>query len=385
MHSRRFKNMRILHLLYESQGDFFGIGGVGVRAYEIYKRLKGRHDITLLCKKYPGAADGEKEGLRHIFVGAESTSLAKTLLSYAYSAAWFVVRRGDEYDVIIEEFSPAIPTFLHTVTRRPLILQVQGYTGALYFRKYNPLYALTLVLLERMRPRFYTNFIFVNRETAKKFSVGHKKNIEIIPNGVPPELLRTPFDDGEYVLYIGRLDLYGKGLDLLIKAYKEFHSSFPDVRLVIAGDGRDRDAFSAELMKLPDEVKKNIDLPGWISGERKTEVIRNSLFAVFPSRHEVQPIAVLDAMACGKAVIVSGIPEFGFVTKSGAGTSFETGNAGSLARSMNDMMESSVRKQAGQKGREWVKDYTWDRIAEEYEQLLSEVVAGRTNPVSGFL
>ncbi len=29
--------MKILHLLYESKGDLFGIGGVGIRAYQIYK------------------------------------------------------------------------------------------------------------------------------------------------------------------------------------------------------------------------------------------------------------------------------------------------------------------------------------------------------------
>ncbi len=82
--------MKILHLLYESKGDYFGIGGVGIRAYEIYRHLRDRHDITLLCKKYLGAKDGEINGLRHVFVGTESKSLMKTLLSYAYQSTVFV-------------------------------------------------------------------------------------------------------------------------------------------------------------------------------------------------------------------------------------------------------------------------------------------------------
>ena len=118
--------MKILHLPYESKGDYFGIGGVGIRAYEIYKYLKDKHDITLLCKKYPGAQNKEIEGLRHIFVGTESKSLTKTLLSYAYHAAMFVKKHADEFDIIIEEFSPAIPTFLHAFTKKPVILQIQG-------------------------------------------------------------------------------------------------------------------------------------------------------------------------------------------------------------------------------------------------------------------
>ena len=86
--------MRILHILYESEGDSFGIGGVGIRAYEIYRRLKDRNEITLLCKKYPGAKDGVREGLRHVFAGTESSSLTKTLLSYAFEAARYVRRKG---------------------------------------------------------------------------------------------------------------------------------------------------------------------------------------------------------------------------------------------------------------------------------------------------
>ncbi|HXX53528.1 MAG TPA: glycosyltransferase, partial [Thermodesulfovibrionales bacterium] len=147
--------MKILHLLYESEGDYFGIGGVGMRAYSIYGYLKERHDVTLLCKNYPGAADGERMGLTHRFVGAESRSLTRVLLSYASHAAQFVRKHGNEYDVIIEDFSPAIPTFLHTLTRTPVILQLQGYTGRLYFRKYNPFYASILYASESLRPRCY--------------------------------------------------------------------------------------------------------------------------------------------------------------------------------------------------------------------------------------
>ena len=139
--------MKILHLLYESKGDYFGIGGVGIRAYEIYGRLKDRHDITLLCKKYPGAVDGYKEGVKHVFVGTESRGLTKTLLSYAWQALLFARKYGKEFDIIIEEFSPGIPTFLHFFSGRPLVLQIQGYTGIKYFEKYNIFYSFVLYIL----------------------------------------------------------------------------------------------------------------------------------------------------------------------------------------------------------------------------------------------
>jgi glycogen(starch) synthase len=366
--------MRILHILYESKGDYFGTGGVGIRAYEIYKYLKERHDITLLCKKYPGAEDGEIAGLKHLFVGAKSKSLTRTLLSYAYHASLFVNKYGDEFDIVIEDFSPAIPTFLHAFTKKPIILQMQGYTGKLYFRKYNFLYALVLYILEFLRPKFYHNFMFISSETAGRFSVGKGKRIEVIPNGVSNEILNTPIDDGEYILYLGRIDIYGKGLDTLLNAYRELYKEFPGLRLVIAGDGRDRENFERELGALPDEVRKNIEMPGWVSGQEKIEKIRKALFAVLPSRHEVQSIVALEVMACGKALVVSALPEFGFVKETGAGLSFEAGNAISLAHSMKNMLLSNERNEMGQKGRNWVRNSSWDKRALEFEDFLYRVL-----------
>jgi glycosyltransferase involved in cell wall biosynthesis len=369
--------LKILHLLYESRDDYFGIGGVGIRAYEIYRYLKDRHEITLLCKKYPGAADGEREGLTHMFVGTESGSLAKTLLSYAYHASQFVRRHGKEYDIIVEEFSPAIPTFLHFMTKRPIILQVQGYSGSLYFRKYNPLYAATLYAMESLRPIFYKNFIYITSAAADRLRTGQKRRIAIISNGISPDLLKIVPVEGEYILYLGRIDIYGKGLDILLKAYKDFYAAFPAIRLVIAGDGRDMEKFKDMLMDLPEDVRKNVELLGWVDGVRKGEVIRRALCTVFPSRHEIQSIALIEALAGEKPVIVSSITEFRIVAEKGAGISFETQDASSLTQSMNTLITSKEREEMGRRGREWVRDLTWDKIALKYENFLQDIVSGR--------
>ena len=367
--------MKILHLLYESRGDYFGIGGVGERAYQIYSRLKSRHDVTLLCKKYPGAKDGYIDGIRHIFVGAESRNLTRTLLSYAYQASLYVKDRSDAFDIIIEEFSPATPTFLHLFTNRPIILQVQGHTGLLYFNKYNPLYASILYALEHLRPYFYRNFIFINKNTPYKLCLNHKLNSGIIPNGTSADLIDDPYSEGEYILYLGRVDIYGKGLDILLKAYLAFSRSGPAMKLVIAGDGRDMDKLTSMISDLPEDVRNRIKLTGWVSGEKKYEVIRNASFVVVPSRHEVQPIAVLEAMAAGKAVITSDVPEFSYISEATAGICFKSGDPGSLATAIADMALKADRKQMGINGRNLVKNLSWDKISESFEMFLDKAIA----------
>lgn len=370
--------MKILHLLYESRGDHFGIGGVGERAYQIYSHLKADHDITILCKKYPGAGNGTVEGLRHIYAGAESKSLTKTLLSYAYQAAVYVKEHGHKYDVIVEEFSPATPTFLHSCTRTPLILQVQGYTGGLYFKKYNPLYASVLCLLERFRPGLYRNFIFIDGHTRDRFCLPGKAVIRIIPNGVPAGLLEHPYTGGDYMLYLGRIDIFGKGLDLLLDAYRRHCEAGPAMDLVIAGDGRDMPRFRAMVAGLPAGIRGRIRLTGWVSGREKTETIRNASFLLLPSRHEVQGISVLEAMAAGKAVLTSDLPELSYVSERQAGVRFASGDPVSLASAMSEIGPAERRRQMGMNGREWVRHLSWENIAHSFRDFLAAVADTRS-------
>lgn len=366
--------MKILHLLYESRGDHFGIGGVGIRAYEIYRHLSTRHDITLLCRKYPGAREGMREGLRHLFAGVESQSLTRTLLAYARQASRFVRAEGHRFDVIIEEFSPAVPTLLFRYRKRPLVLQVQGYTGTQYFRKYPPHMALPLYCFERFFPGRYRHFIFVSAESRQRFALGRDANVGIISNGVTDDLLRGVPSESDFVLFLGRLDVHHKGIDTLLAAFQDVHAAAPSLRLTIAGDGRDRDAVHRSVAALPLSVREHIDLPGWVDGDKKASLLRNALFVVVPSRYETQGIVVLEAAASAKAVIVSQLPELRVVEEVGAGLSFPCEDAALLASRMKDLLaDEELRRACGVRGRAWAASHTWDRIALQYEAFLLDV------------
>jgi glycosyltransferase involved in cell wall biosynthesis len=344
--------------------------------YEIYKYLRNDHEITLLCKKYPGAQDTEIEGLKHIFVGTESRSFLKTLLSYAFHASLFVKKYGEDFDIIIQEFSPAIPIFPNALTKKPVVLQIQGYTGMQYFEKYNIIFAVVLYLFERFLPLFYRNIIFVSESSKNNFYVNEHKNIGIISNGIPEKLLKDEdVEESDYILYLGRIDIHHKGLDILLKAYTEFYRKFPGIRLTIAGDGRDRQSFSELLQELPPDIRQNIELKGWVDGDRKADLLRQALMVVIPSRYESQAIVSLEAMASGKAIIASDIPELRYVVHNKAGISFQAGVACSLAQSIESLLASDERKEMGRRGRNWVRAHTWDKIAVSYERFLSGILS----------
>lgn len=365
--------MKILQLIYESFNSPFGFGGAGVRAYEIYKRLKDRHDITLACMKYPGARDCEVDGLRHIFLGAESSSLTKSVLAYTLKTALFVKRFGDDFDIIIENFLPSTPFFSGFLTRTPVILQVQGIMEAHSLKKFNPFYSVPMYLAERFYPRLYDRFIFVSDVTKEKVMArmdGRPAICRVIPNGVSKELLGATSWEGDYILFLSRIDIYTKGLDVLLKAFEIISPEFPEIRLVLAGYEFDR--FDELVSGCGPALKKKISYAGFVKGNDKVRLLSGSRLFVLPSRHESSPVSVLEAAACGKPVVASDIAEMEFIQGQGIGLSFASGSAEALAGKMRLILaDEGLRRAAGMKAREFAGRFLWDDIAVQFEDELT--------------
>ncbi len=371
--------MKILQLIYESLGSPFGFGGAGVRAYEIYKRLRGRHDITLLCMKYPGAEDGEIEGLRHIFAGTESRSLAKSVLAYTLHAANFVRKKGNTFDVIVENFLPSTPFFSRFLTRTPVVLQIQGMMERHSLKKFNPLYSVPMYLAERFYPGLYDRFIFVSDITKEKVMprVGGRVTFcHVIPNGVNEELLGVTPAEGDYILFFSRLDIYTKGLDILVSAFAKISAAHPGIRLVLAGYEFDR--FDALVSGCSPSLRERIEYAGFVTGDEKVRLLSRAKIVVLPSRHESSPVSIVEAAACGKPVIVSDIPELDFVRKAGFGLCFPSGSARALSEKIAMLLaEDKEREKMGKRGREFSSGFLWDDIAVQFEGAMTQALLSR--------
>jgi glycosyltransferase involved in cell wall biosynthesis len=367
--------MKILQLIYESYGSPFGFGGAGVRAYEIYKRLKDRHDITLLCLKYPGAKDGEIEGLRHIYVGTESKSLTKSVFFYTIAAANFVRKYGDGFDIIIENFLPSTPFFSQFLTKTPVVLQIQGIMESHSLKKYSPVYSVPMYLVERIYPNFYKRFIFVSDITQQKVMSRIKgKNTEwfIIPNGIDEELLMTKPWDGDYILFFSRLDIYTKGLDILLQAFETISVRYPEVRLVLAGSEFDR---FEHIMDRYSSLEKKVQYAGFVTKLNKINLLAGAKLFVLPSRHESAPISILEAAACKKPIITSDIPELRYVEKEGIGITFSSGSAKELAERIEELLTNSEKREfMGRKGREYASNFLWADTARRFEEVIESFV-----------
>ncbi|HAP8953297.1 glycosyltransferase [Enterococcus faecium] len=149
----------------------------------------------------------------------------------------------------------------------------------------------------------------VRQDMIHNFGVDEKKAVTIY-NSVDAKRLQKLADEtsdensiainGDYIVTMGRL-MYQKGQWHLIRAFSEIHKKFPDLKLVILGEGEDE--FSENIKHLVKKMglEEVILFPGYIKNPHK--IIRDSLMFVFPSLYEGLGNVLLEALACGKAVI----------------------------------------------------------------------------------
>lgn len=121
------------------------------------------------------------------------------------------------------------------------------------------------------------------------------------------------------ILFLGRLGPI-KGLDLLLPAFAELRQRGVAAALVLAGNGDI--AFINRLRLDADRlgIAGDIVWPGFLSGETKLSALANADIFVLPSYSESFGIATIEAMACGKPVIISDqVPTHREVAKADAG------------------------------------------------------------------
>jgi glycosyltransferase involved in cell wall biosynthesis len=368
--------MKILQLIYESFGSPFGFGGAGVRAYKIYQRLKDRHDITLACMKYPGAKDGNIEGLKHIFIGTESKNLTKSVFAFTLKTAHFIRKYGGEYDIIVENFLPATPFFSRFLTETPVILQIQGIMEKHTFKKFKPLHSVPMYLAERVYPRLYDKFLFVSHITLEKVMKGIGKNpglCTVIHNAADRELFEVTPEEHNYILFFSRVDSYTKGLDILVRAFEKISSSHKGIKLILAGF--EITSFRKLVQQCSSAVRDKIEYVGFVTGDQKVRLLSQAQIYVLPSRHESSPISILEAAACRKPIIVSDIPELRFVKENEIGLTFRSEDHESLVEKIDMLLsEEQLRRTLGEQARKFSRRFHWDRKAFLFERLLKEVV-----------
>jgi glycosyltransferase involved in cell wall biosynthesis len=215
-------------------------------------------------------------------------------------------------------------------------------------------------------PRKVDLYISPSKFLATKFKEwGFKKQIKIIHNFIDCKKFEPNFEVGDYILSYGRLSRE-KGVMVLVKAVRKL----PNVKLKIIGVG-------SEKQRIVNYIKakqvKNIEVLGPRYGDDLFKLIAGARFVVIPSKwYENYPMTVLESMALGKPVMVSGLGGLKeMVTENYNGWLVNPGSIRDLRYKIKQYYnEDDVIKQLGEQARKTVEQ---KNCSEVYYKNLMEV------------
>ena len=135
-----------------------------------------------------------------------------------------------------------------------------------------------------------------------------RANVVVIPNSVPVPALAQQEPEPGRILFLGQVEPR-KGIYELLEALALLRERFPHVQLAIGGQG---ELEKVKRRALEVGVASHITELGWVTAQRKQEELARASIFCLPSHAEGLPMALLEAMAAGKAVVstgVGGIPD----------------------------------------------------------------------------
>jgi glycosyltransferase involved in cell wall biosynthesis len=289
-------------------------------------------------------------------------------------------------------FSP-VTTIAATIARKhnlPYIIRPCGMLDPADLQKKKQLKQIYGRLLERPNLAGAAAIHFTSKQEAiisERFGLGSTSKMPVpqdlvIPLGVTAGLFpkRLPESQVPIILFMSRIEPK-KGLDLLIPALENILASGIEFHFILAGSNP-QDADYETQIKLQiqnSSLAKYTTITGFVSGDLKLELLTKADLFVLPSYYENFGIAVAEAMAAGKPVVISDrIHIWEDIQQAEAGWvgPLEVSAIGNLIKLA--LLDPHERKRRGLNAKKYAeKHYNWDAIAQQtidaYQQILSSI------------
>ncbi len=217
---------------------------------------------------------------------------------------------------------------------------------------------------------------YLRDETYRSFGCG-ECGISVIPNFVDLDLFRPPeaprrTGDEKVLMHISNMRPVKRLLDI-VRVFAQVQAAIP-ARLVLVGDGPDRDAAEREALALG--VAAKVRCVGKV--EDVAGVLKAADLYLLPSQTESFGLSALEAMATGVPVVgtrVGGLPEV--VEHGVTGFLGEVGDVDGLARGAIELLGDGERwRAASAAARQRAALFDIRSVVPQYEELYAAVVGG---------
>src|SRR6202162_802192 len=188
------------------------------------------------------------------------------------------------------------------------------------------------------------------------------------------------YGQGRLLLFVGRLERL-KGVDIAIRALALLRDrEHDDLRLIVLGeDSRDGDESEKERLKAVATalgVRDRVDFLGSVAHHELPYFYAAADALVMPSYSESFGLVALEAQACGRPVVASGVSGLRSVVRDEvSGYLIDGDDPAIYAERIGRLLANpELAQQMGRRGRLLAQRFSWTRTADRLEGLFENVI-----------
>jgi len=197
--------------------------------------------------------------------------------------------------------------------------------------------------------------------SGEKIAVIHH-GYELENNDSPPSAGHLPLPS-KYILFLSTLQPR-KNLEGLIKAFRELKQELPELphKLVVVG----KPGWKFEsILKTINDNKDIVVYLNHVSEAQKTKILQDAEVLALPSFYEGFGMQILEAFAANVPVAASGVSSMPEVAGEAA-VYFNPRNTGEIKNAIkNILLDKSLSDRLKDKGQERLKQFSWEKCAQE--------------------
>ena len=378
---------------------FPSLGGKGRVAERYAKKLADRgHDVIILAGKYKNKSGFSKNGKIRVY-RFSGIPLPKNDYKFFMGAPSpykiYSLLKNHRIDVV-NVYSCTYLTFISILVAKRLNIPVMisSHSQPKKLIKNIGINASLNKIIEKSYQKFIVKMCNISDavQVPSRFahkqliSWGFKKKVVIISNGVDLKFFypavkcsvfikRFHLENKKIVLYVGRL-MKEKNVKVLIKSFSIASKKLENAVLIIVGEG----FLKKELMQLAYSlgISEKVTFTGRIPEKDLNMPFAAADLFVMPSLVELQGLAVLEAMASGKPILVAKSEDSAaaeLVVEGKNGYTFNPKNEHELSSKIIKLLENkNLRLRMGKCSLSYAKNHDIDKSVDKMEALYKSLL-----------
>lgn len=397
--------MRVLAVYADPGIPLDGTKGASVHARQTVSGLLRRGvEITVLAARRPDRWDlpcrllAPRSGRVPLRGLGSALGWELDVLAFSRDLADLVPFGPGKVDVVYERYAlwSLAGALLAERLRTPLVVEVNAPLPDEQARWRGLALAEVAYGIERFLLRRADRVVCVSSALVERAAAirGSRRGVELLPNAVDIDRFHPPRggpgrevrSDGPVVAFVGSFRPW-HGLADLVQAFALLVRDVPTARLVLAGDGPERE----RLERLADTlgIARCVRFTGAISHDQVPDLLREADIAVAPypqlEQFYFSPIKLAEYMACGLAVVASACGDHAAWLEDGSSALLvPPGDVGALVAALERLAtDAPLRRRLGQRARRLaVERFSLEEASARLEGLLGELVTAARQEVA---